>query len=252
MTLEQLFALYLEQQQPTASVRRVLWGGWKRFSNFCRQAAVEDLTSHQVRDFHQHLLWEPGPQGRLYKPNSVDQFLRRVRQVLRWAHQEGFAPHNPSQDLLLPRPSQPVREILRWDELQAVLAAFDQSRPYGLRDAALYAIVTETELGVTTCLELLVGQENHLELEEPTRQLLQTYLERARPLLAKETSALTMFLGSGGRPIGRQAAFVRLQQAARAAGIAGQVVAKTLQRSHRAHFERQARSRHFSFNREPL
>lgn len=249
MNLEQLFFRYLDELQPGHSLREAHQGGQAKFLEFCESQEISrtnQVTGQVVRDFQQWLLWERGRRGQLYKPNTVDQFLRRVRQVLRWAHQRGFLESNPIQDLRLPRPIQPVREVLSWEELQAVLGAFDRSRVTGLRDAALYAVVTETELGVGDCLDLVVGQEQHLTLESATRALLIRYLEEARPHLATAPDETALFIGRGGRALGRQAAFLGLQRAARAAAVPGQVLARTLQRSYRAHFDRQAQQRHGS------
>ena len=245
---------YLAETPAGPELRYAVRRGWQKFQEFCAERQLElcDVDAAAVRDFHQSLLWQHAPNGELYKPNSVDQFLRRVRQVLRWAFAQGLTATDASRHLVLSRPMQPVREVLAWDELHAVLSAFDRNRVTGLRDAALYAIVAETDLGVNACLELVVGQEEHLVLETATRDLVDGYLERGRPQLATGAQELTLFLGRGGRPLGRQAAYLGLQQAARAAGISGQVLARTLRRSYRAHFERQAQQRHFPLTGNPL
>jgi len=252
MTLEQAMAGFLADTQPGPSVQAAFRCSWPKFTSFCRAQGRSELgqvTAADLADFQQSLLWEPGPHGHLYSPNSVDQFLRRVRQLLRWAHCGGHIERDPSRELLLSRALQPARKLLRWEEFQSVLAAFDQSRPQGLRDAALFWLVTETALGLVQCLDLVVGQEQLLELEQPTRALLTAYLEEARPLFLKDPEEKALFPSRQGGSLGRQAAFLRLQHAARIAGMIGPVLPKTLRRSYLAHLERQAHNRHFSFNR---
>ena len=246
MTLEQVLPHYLETVRPGPSVRAAIGDSWPKFVRYCGALGLvelEEVRACHLQDYHQHLLWEPNRQGHFYKPNSVDQFLRRVRQILRWCCKEGLLDKDPSHGFLLPRPVQPVAELLSWDELQALLAAPDRSQGTGLRDAALFALVTETELGLTGCLELRLGHESHLVLEKPTAELLAAYLEKGRPRLALYPEETALFLGKGGRPLGRQSAFVRIQAAARRAGLSMAVGGRTLRRSYCAHLDRQAQSR---------
>jgi integrase/recombinase XerD len=176
--------------------------------------------------------------------------MRRVRQVLRWAHRSGHLDSDPTAALVLPRSSNPTKALLTWEELQALLGAPDRSRPTGLRDAALFALLAETSLGLIGCLELVVNQERCLELEECTRALLEAYLKDGRPLLLRDKREKTLFLSRFGNPFGRHAAILDLARHAKAAGIRGQVTTLMLRRSYQAHLTRQAQIRHFSLNRD--
>ena len=164
------------------------------------------------------MLWEPNRQGHFYKANSLDQILRRVRQVLLWSFASGQLASDPTRELILHRPVQPVAEKLSWDELELLFQVPDRSTAVGLRDAVMFRLVAETELGVSGCLELRLGHESLLSLEQETRALLATYLERGRPVLATRPEEVALFLGRAGRPLGAQAVFVRIQDAAKRAG----------------------------------
>ena len=173
--------------------------------------------------------------------------MTRIRQILRWAHQQGFVAMDPSEYLLLPKPVQPSRHVLTWDELQQIFTTFDTNEAHGLRDAAMFGVVCETGLALVDTLELKLWQANELGLEAETRQLLDRYQNEARPILAGQSDDGHLFLGRGGGKLGRQAAHIRLQRAVRAAGISGQVLARTLRLSYQAHLERQLDRRLISF-----
>lgn len=118
MTLADLRQSYLEAVQPGASVRQALGHSWPRFESFCALHGlrdVRDATAAHIQDFHQFLLWEPNSQGHFYKANSLDQILRRVRQVLRWGFASGQLASDPTRELILPRPVQPITEKLSWE-----------------------------------------------------------------------------------------------------------------------------------------
>ena len=173
----------------------------------------------------------------------MDQILRPVSQLLRWAFTVGHLATDPTRELVLPRPVQPVAEKLSWRELRLLFKAPDRSTAVGLRDAALFRLVAETELGVSGCLELRLGHESVLQLEQETRDLLAAYLEKGRPVLARRPEEVALFLGRGGRPLGAQAIFVRIQDAAKQAGLRQLVGGRTLRKSYLAHLDRQARAR---------
>jgi site-specific recombinase XerD len=244
MTLEQVYLQFIDQAPP--KMRSVYLMSWPKFAQFCGPIGLEAVTSQHLRDFHQDLLWRTGDHGALYKPNTIDQILRRVRQILRWAFSSGLVQVDPSQDLLLPRPIQPSRQLITWDELQLIFATFDTAEPHGLRDAALFGVVCETEMAMADVLDLKLWQATDLQLEESTARILARYLDQARPILAGQSGDEHLFLGRG-RKLGRQAAHLRLQRAVRAAGISGQVLARTLRLSYQAHLERQLDRRLISF-----
>lgn len=246
MIFSQLLQSYLDANRPGPSVRRVLVQSWPRFESFCELHRLQDaknVTPAHVQDFHQHLLWEPNEKGHFYKANSVDQILRRVRQVLRWGFTAGYLATDPTRELVLPRPVQPIAEKLSWKELRLLFKAPDRSTAIGLRDAVLFRLVAETELGVSGCLELRLGHELVLQLEQETGALLAAYLQRGRPVLATRPEEVALFLGRGGRPLGAQAIFVRIQDAAKQAGLRQLVGGRTIRKSYLAHLDRQARAR---------
>ncbi len=246
MKLESLLSSYLDQAQPQPSVQTAIRNAWPKFLAFCAQHGlieVADLKRQHVEDFYRELLWQSSDQGRLYKANSVDQFVRRVRQVLRWAFCEGLVAPDPTHGLLLPRPVQPVPKILSWPQVQEVLAAPDSNSPLGLRDALVFQLLAETCLGVNGVVALTVDSVTHLKLEDTTQDLLADYLNQGRPALGGTGDWL--FFCRGGTPLTYQMVCVRLRQMARQIGLES-LPSRVLRKSYLA-MQKQVHQRHAPF-----
>ena len=232
LDLEQLFQDYLREVVPTPTVRTALRGSWPKFVRFCREQGLETITVTVVEDFYKSLLWQSHERG-WYRANSVDQYVRRVRQVLRWAFLEGHLAEDPTEGLLLPRPLQPTRQLLSWEQLEKLLATPDRSTPMGLRDALLLHFLTETGLGLQQVVALSIDNWQNLEIDASTRTLALEYLEKARPLWEREAQR-ALFLGRTGEPLGAQAAVLRINEFCQQAGLGRRLPTRLLGQSYRA------------------
>jgi integrase/recombinase XerD len=236
--LEALMPHYLKEQQPPPSVRAMIRLSWPKFVRFCDARGilrVAEVTQTVLEDFYKGLLWEPNESGLFYKANSVDQFVRRVRQVLRWSFEQGLLERDPTVGLLLPRPLQPVPKPLSWKQLQTLLSAPDSSTPLGLRDALLLQIMAESELALTQVVALTEDSVRELELEATTWTLLTDYLERGRPALTRAGGdEKALFLGKLGDPLGSQAAATRLNEMVKQVGLGRRLPTRILRQSYQA------------------
>ena len=74
-----------------------------------------------------------------------------------WLRREGRLTHNPASDLVMPRPDRRLPEAtLSADEMAAVLAAPDVTRPLGLRDRAVLEVFYSCGLRRAELIGLLV------------------------------------------------------------------------------------------------
>ncbi len=246
MTFDSLLASYLRSTPKPPSVQKAVAQWWPSFVAFCQAQELANPTALETRHlqrFQQSLTWEPQRGGRLYSANTVDLILRCTRDVFRWATTAGHLPHDPSRDLVLPRPMQPRPRNWSWDEVQAILKAPDRGQDIGLRDAVILALLTEANLEVRTLLELRIGEEARLDLETPTRELLALYCREPRSRwLRPETPSQFLFINSLGCKLGPQTVHDALQNAAERAGIAGPWSLKSLRRSYRAGLNRRLSS----------
>ena len=246
MKVEELLSVYLDQAQPRPSVKTAIRSAWPKFLGFCAQHGIVDvaeLKRQHVEDFYRELLWQSSQQGQLYKANSVDQFVRRARQVLRWAFCEGLVAPDPTHGLLLPRPVQPIVKKLSWSQLQEILAVPDRNTAVGLRDALVFQLLAETNLGITGLLLLTLESVTSLELEQSTQELLADYLKESRPALGGQ--GIGLFFSRDGDPMANHVILMRLKQAAQQIGIKS-LPTRVLRKSYLAALE-QVHQRHAPF-----
>jgi len=190
MTLDELLPHYLGAEKPTPSLVSMFRLSWPKFLKFCHNQGllhVYEITPTVLEDFHKSLLWEPNEKGQWYKANSVHQYVRRARQMLRWCAVQGIVSKDPTVGLLLPRPVQPTPALLNWEQVQTLLAAPDRATPLGLRDALLLQLMAEADLALLQVVALSEDSVLQLNLETATWTLLADYLERGRPVLAKDS-----------------------------------------------------------------
>ena len=235
MKLEELLSCYLETAQPLPSVRVAVRGSWPKFLAFCERhglVQVGEIRREHVEDFFKELLWQTNDQGQLYKANSVDQFVRRTRQVLHWAFREGWVTPDPTHGLLLPRPVQPILKLLSWHQLQELLATPDRSTAVGLRDALVFQLLAETNLGIVGLVALTLDSVTKLELEPATAKLLDAYLKDSRPALGGHGNEL--FLCRDGNAMGQHVVGLRLREAAQQIGIGPSLPSRVLRKSYLA------------------
>ncbi len=228
--MDELLNQYLQAIPLSPAVKRSVTDSWPKFARFCGPIDPAKLKPSHLEGFQMQLLWEPGLSGRFYSPNTVDQFLRRTRQVLRWAAETGLLPNDPSRCLLLPRPPQPVPKLISAQEMQRLNQVPDLEKPIGLRDAVFLALLIETDLGLTAVLEIPVGAS--IGLEDLSMGVLAEYLEKGRPHLVSG-GCLNLLVNAQGGPFQAQSARQRLQQMADLAGI-GKLTSRALRQSYLA------------------
>jgi site-specific recombinase XerD len=246
MTLEEALSAYLAHNRPSPSLRDAMLMSWARFSEFCLSkelSRLEAIVPAHIDAFHQKLLWEPGPSRRLYSANTVDYILRQIRSLMRWATKRGHLSLDPTLELLLCRPPQPKTRILTWHELQSILISPDRTVPHGIRDAALYTLITESDLGVKASLCLELRDVPNLKLEGKSAELMQAYIDGVRPVWIRAPGQRSLFLTSQGGCLGSQTVALRLDELAKIAGVEGNVTPRMLWRSYKAALSQSGNSR---------
>lgn len=227
--------------------RRAYASDLEGFARWAQAAGVEPegVTARDVRLF----VAECGERG--LAPSTVARKLASLRACFRTLLDHGLVAQNPAE--LVPAPKRPSRlpDVLRADELSAMLDRIPASTPLELRDRALlelaYACGLRAEEIVSLDLTSADFDTEELRVEgkgaktrvvpfgEPARRALSAYLERGRCALAGPDSGLALFLSKSGRRL--QAADVRrrLRLWARAASIPGRVHPHQLRHSFATH-----------------
>ena len=164
---------------------------------------------------------------------SLARKLSTLRTFYRWAEREGLAGGNPALKLRAPKISRRLPEVLRPEEVIAVLEAADDGTPLGRRDRALFELLYSSglraseicgldlaDLDVAQELVRVVGKGNK-ERVVPVGRCALAAIERylpARPeLCPSDQSAL--FVDRRGRRLERRALGSPLNRAVLKAAI---------------------------------
>ena len=158
---------------------------------------------------------------------SLARTLSALKTFYRYARREGWVSTNPALRLRAPKLQRRLPEILRPEEVVAVLEAPDES-PAGLRDRAMLELLYSSGLRVSELCDLdLAGvdlrerlvrvmgkgrKERLVPVGGPACEALRRWCE-ARPTLATEGSSEALFIGVRGRRLSPRSVRLRLDQA---------------------------------------
>lgn len=104
---------------------------------------VTKLRSKHLTAYHQSLTWEPGPSGKMYSKNSVNQAVGVLRTYFRWCVEQGEIKKNPAEHLVTRRPPKQEPVVLTTAQARALLERPDLNTPNGLRDRAILGLFVE-------------------------------------------------------------------------------------------------------------
>jgi integrase/recombinase XerC len=158
-------------------------------------------------------------------PASLARTLSALKTFYRYAKHREWVSSNPAQRLRAPKLARRLPEILRPEEITAVLEAPDDS-PSGLRDRALLELLYSSGLRVSELcgldienvdlMERLVRvmgkgrKERMVPIGRPACEALRSWIA-ARPKLASDASPL--FIGVRGKRLSPRSVRLRLDQA---------------------------------------
>jgi integrase/recombinase XerC len=160
-------------------------------------------------------------------PASLARCLSALKTFYRYAKRQSWVAANPAQRLRAPKLPRRLPEILRAEEVIAVLEAPDES-PAGLRDRAMLELLYSSGLRIGELCGLDVSgvdlqerlvrvmgkgrKERLIPIGGPACEALRRWTE-ARPLLTAEASGEALFIGVRGRRLSPRSVRLQLDQA---------------------------------------
>lgn len=170
-----------------------------------------------------------------YSPRSNARLLSSLRAFFAWCVRRGDRRDDPTALLDPPKLPHSLPKALAESEIDALLSAPDLENPQGLRDRAMLELMYAAGLRVSelvnlpaTAVNLRQGvirvtgkgsKDRLVPLGEESQHWLETYLARARPLLAGKRSLPALFLAPQGEPPTRQQFWAWVKKYATVAGI---------------------------------
>ncbi|MFD0724125.1 site-specific tyrosine recombinase XerD [Lysobacter brunescens] len=214
-------------KQTQASYRRDLEG----FARW-RDGAGGGLAAADRAALFDYFAWRTR-QG--YSPRSNARLLSTLRAFFALRLRRGQRADDPTALLDPPKLPRSLPKALGEREIEALLAAPDESTPLGLRDRAMLELMYAAGLRVSELVGLPAtavnlrqgvlrvtgkgGKDRLVPLGEEAQHWLQRYLAESRPVLAGRRAPAALFLDAGAEPPSRQAFWSLVKRHAAAAGI---------------------------------
>ncbi|MBU2742625.1 site-specific tyrosine recombinase XerD [Acidithiobacillus thiooxidans] len=182
---------------------------------------------------------------------SVARMLSSIRRFYGYALRESWVTHNPSQNLQSPRLARYLPHVLSETQIEALLAAPDQTRPLGLRDAAMLELIYACGLRVSELVNLEMRQldlsadlvmvfgkgrkERLVPMGEMAAERIAAYLQNARPRILGERISAAVFVTARGAAMTRQRFWQNIEAYAKVAGIEQSVSPHSLRHAFATH-----------------
>ncbi|MDD2750879.1 site-specific tyrosine recombinase XerD [Acidithiobacillus sp.] len=182
---------------------------------------------------------------------SVARLLSSIRRFYGYALREGWVTHNPSQNLQSPRLARYLPHVLSETQIEALLVAPDQTRPLGLRDAAMLELMYACGLRVSELVNLEMRQldlnadlvmvfgkgrkERLVPMGEMAAERIATYLQNARPRILGARISAAVFVTARGAAMTRQRFWQNMEAYAKVAGIEQAVSPHSLRHAFATH-----------------
>jgi len=164
---------------------------------------------------------------------------------------EGAIDHNPFADLETPKIRMDLPDVLSHEEVNALIAAPDTSKPLGLRDRALFELLYATGLRVSELIQLklenlnpqagfiiVIGKgskERVVPVGEEALAWINKYFINARVQLLNGLASTLLFVNRHGGALSRQGFWKIIRRYCLQAGIAKKISPHTLRHSFATH-----------------
>ena len=210
-----------------------------------RGTTIESLTLADLEAFVRDLMTSG------LSPASTARGVAAVRGYFKFLRVNGTIDANPADDLRSPRSFKALPKFLSTDDVDALLAAPDVTKPRGLRDRALIELLYATGLRVSELVGLRVAdvrlaegflktigkgsKERIVPIGDEATHWVSKYVNEARPGLMKKKETPFLFLNSRGQRLSRVGFWKGLKAYGVKAGLRGALSPHVLRHSFATH-----------------
>lgn len=228
----------------------------QRFLNYTNERGIQNLkeiTPGLISQYQVYLSIHPGPSKKKLSLSTQHHLITALKSFFRAMVQEGKILFDPSSHIEFPKVRCRLpREILTFEEMDALLNAPNPEIPLELRDKAILELFYSSGLRNTELRKLVVkdidfisrmvrlrhakgDKERVVPVGKIAACYIEEYLRQARPKLLKNGTFETLFLSRRGKPLdGTIPAYV-VQKYARRVKIAKPVDAHTIRHTIATH-----------------
>jgi len=203
----------------------------ERFGGFADPGQGSQIPGRETLHLYLNSLYRAGLSGR-----SVARHLASIRSYYGFLLQEAKIEVDPSENIATPKQWQNIPKFLNREQIDALLAAPDKSRPNGLRDQAMLELLYATGLRVSELCSLrmtdleaefgilrITGKGNKQRLVpigRPALAAIEEWKNSGRgKMLKKRRASPYLFVTAQGGAMTRQAFWTLLKGYGRKAGI---------------------------------
>ncbi len=219
-----------------------------RFGRFLEKngiATVGDIDAGQILAYLIHL------RKRGLRPRSRARHLISLRGFFKYLANEKIIDTNPTLQVDLPKTGLHLPNVLTVSDVEALIDAPDRQKPEGLRDAAMLELLYGAGLRVSELIGLEMAainleagfvrvfgkgsKERVVPVGRIAVQVIQDYLDHARPLLLKHRSSTFLFVTRRGGPMTRQSFWNLIGRYGRLANLNKKITPHSLRHSFATH-----------------
>lgn len=134
----------------------ILAAGWlQNLQKFAGERCLTELGPKDLEQWHKELTWTPGPKGRMYSPNTVNQAVGAARRLYRFLLADGRVTQDPTAGLRT-RACKDKSWKLSFTvaQVRQLLAAPDLDTSIGIRDRAILGLLLETQISRAACARM--------------------------------------------------------------------------------------------------
>jgi len=177
--------------------------------------------------------------------------LVSIRGLYRFLVQEKILVSDPARLVDLPKSGLKLPDVLTVKDITLLLSAPDTDKPAGLRDAAMLELLYAAGLRVSELIHLNVqninltggyvrvfgkgSRERVVPIGLYAQKRVAHYLEKARPVLLKNTTSRFLFVARAGKPMTRQGFWKLLKRYATRATLKKKITPHSLRHSFASH-----------------
>jgi site-specific recombinase XerD len=170
------------------------------------------------------------------QPRTVARKLAALRGLLRVLREHGWITQNPGELIASPKRAQKLPDVLKPEEVAALLDRIPSDTPLALRDRALFELAYACGLRAEELVNLELdgidfdgeqirvegkgGKTRFVPAGEPALRATTRYLERARPVLHNGDGESALLLSKSGRRLSTSDVRRRLRTWAQKTGLA--------------------------------
>ncbi|HEX2988191.1 MAG TPA: site-specific tyrosine recombinase/integron integrase [Chloroflexota bacterium] len=214
------------------------------------QGSLSVMGRDAVMGFFLHLR-EKG-----YTPSTIARKTAAIKSFFHFLASKGYVSEDPTASIDSPRISKSLPRAASVEEIDELLEAPTRiSSPEALRDKAMFELLYATGMRVTELVSLNLGDVDVVQgcvqcsgrsagkgarlrvipVHATAIKAVQEYLEKARPMLVRESDEMALFVNHRGDRLTRQGFWLILKQWAKEAGVTTQITPHTLRHSFALH-----------------